>query len=322
MEKKILVTGASGFAGRHLVEHLSRKEKDSRIFGTCHNNILESSSSVEYVKLALENYSDTEAVVADIKPDEVYHLAAVSFMPDAVADRLGTYRANVDGGVCLLEALAVHAPACRILYTSSSDAYGKIDPAENPIRETHPLNPENTYSATKVIMEVICSQYSRKPGLDIVIARPFNHTGPGQSEKFVAPAFAMQIARIEAGLSEPVIMTGGLDVQRDFTDVRDVVVAYAELMRLGERGGVYNVCSGRAVGVEWILNTLLGLSIQPEVRHKIAPSRKRSSENKVIYGSNEALRKLTGWRPAIALEKTLADLLEDCRRRAKNQDTG
>jgi len=313
---RILVTGAGGFAGRHLINKLS-EESGAEIFGTYHTRPPGDDLPGKHYRVALENHGDVSALVSDIRPDEVYHLAAVSFMPDAMKNRLKAYETNVAGGISLLEALSVNSPESRFLYTSSADVYGKIDPSENPVTEEHPAEPQNAYAATKLCFEIICGQYAKDSGLHIVIARPFNHTGPGQDEKFVAPAFAMQIARIEAGLIEPVMVTGNLDAERDFTDVRDVVASYSDMLRKGGNGGVYNVCSGKAVQIKHILDTLLGMSSMAGIKHEIDPARVRPAENPRVYGSFQKLEKLTGWRPSMPLKRTLENLLEDCRLRIK-----
>lgn len=315
MAKRILITGAGGFAGRYLVNLLANE--GAEVFGIYHENPPGEDVPGKHIKADIENYEELASLIGDISPDEVYHLAAVSFMPDAEADRLRAYRTNVQGGWNLLEAVASKAPGAATLYVSTSEVYGKVDPSENPVTEDRPINPVTAYATTKSCMETVCRQYVRDPGIRVVIARPFNHTGPGQSDKFVAPAFASQVAKIEAGMMEPVIRTGSLDARRDFTDVRDVVRAYPDIMRKGENGGVYNICSGKPVEIKKILDILLGLCARAEIKHEFDPARMRPSENPVVYGSCAALEKISGWRPSIPLERTLADMLDDLRLKVK-----
>ncbi|MBI4665460.1 MAG: GDP-mannose 4,6-dehydratase [Nitrospinae bacterium] len=311
---RALITGVSGFVGAHLARLLAR-EPGTEVFGVYRDNPPASTVPGRHFKVSLENPEEVAGLIKEVAPDGIYHLAAVSFPGDAALDRVNAYKSNFMTGVNLLEAAATHSPKVRFLYTSSSEVYGLVRPEENPLAETREARPVSAYAVSKYCLELVCRQYAANPGLAVMIARPFNHTGPGQRGKFVAPEFAMQIARIEAGKAEPVIRTGNLDSQRDFTDARDVVEAYVKILRQGERGETYNVCSGGAVTVEWIYKTLVGLSQTPQIRHELDMGKARPSENPAIFGSREKLEKLCGWRPAIPLERTLRDLLEDCRRR-------
>ncbi len=309
---KILITGAGGFVGKILARALAGS-KDVEIFGTYRSSRPGDDFPGRLVKVSLDDYDQTYCAISDIRPDAVYHLAAVSFMPDAVNDRISAYRSNVNGTLNLLESLASLAPHSKTLLASSSEVYGRVDPAENPISESRPADPVNAYSTSKYCAEAIARQYAHNPGLHVVIARPFNHTGPGQDTRFVAPAFASQIARIEAGLSDPVIRTGSLDAERDFCDVRDVAAVYPLILSKGETGGVYHVCSGRPIKIKWILDTLLGLSTRRGLRSELDPARSRPSENPIVFGDVAKTFQLTRWTPQIPMDKTLSDLLENFR---------
>jgi GDP-4-dehydro-6-deoxy-D-mannose reductase len=312
--KKVLVTGAMGFVGRHLVELLSREEGND-VVGTYHIAQPSGPSPVSYVKVSLDDYSAVEGLIRDTAPDEIYHLAAIAAPEDANLRRLDAYRINTQAGLFLLEAVAKLLPEAKVLCVSSSDVYGKVAAGENPVTESKTPKPKGAYAVSKLMLEMVCAQYAASQGIHVVVARPFNHTGPGQGEKFVAPSFAMQMARVEAGLSGPVIKTGDLSPQRDFTDVRDVVRAYPAMLRGGSTGEVYNVSSGRAVSINMIFDTLLGFCASKNIRREIAEGRMRISENPLVSGSSEKLFAVTGWLPAIPLVKTLEDLMEDCRRR-------
>ncbi len=309
---KILITGVSGFVGRCLAVELAR-DANVQIVGTYLHNRPSDDFPGRSVKIDISDSEEVSALIKETAPDEIYHLSAISFMPDAEKDRSRAFGINVTGGLNLLEAVSKHAPNAKVLYTSTSEVYGKVAPSENPLVESRNPAPATFYAASKQCLELICQQYAQKPGLHIVIARPFNHIGPGQSEKFAAPAFAMQIARIEAGLMEPVITTGNLDAERDFSDVRDVVRAYPAMLRQGEKGGVYNVCSGVPTKVGAILQILREMSTVINIAHELDPDRMRPSENPKISGSFEKLTSLTGWSPSIKLETTLSDLLDECR---------
>lgn len=312
---RILVTGATGFVGGHLMEYLSGKE-DVEIYGVYRSTAPASSTPVkEYVQLDLCDYNAVRAAVARIMPDQIYHLAGFAAPGQADSKRLEVFRSNVVTGVNLLEALAVEKPDGRFLFVSSSEVYGIIDPAGNPVDERRLPAPINAYAASKYSFEVMCGYYAKNTPLYVMVARPFNHTGPGQNENFVAPRFAMQIARMEAGMQKPPMITGYLEARKDFLDVRDVVSAYTALMEKGERGGVYNICSGKSISIREIAETLRGLSKIPDVDIVVDERLKRKAEHTEVYGDNTLLRSLTGWSPSIPLEKTLGDLLDDCRKR-------
>lgn len=319
--KKILVTGAMGFVGRHLAGLLSR-EAGNEVVGTCHIVQPSGPSAVPYIKVSLDDYSAVEGLIRDVRPDEIYHLAAISAPEDANLRRLDAYRINTQSGLFVLEAVARVRPEARVLCVSSSEVYGKVEADENPVTESRPPKPKGAYAVSKLMLEMICAQYAVSPGIHVVVARPFNHIGPGQGEKFVAPSFAMQMARVEAGLREPAIKTGDMSPRRDFTDVRDVVRAYPAMLRGGVAGEVYNVCSGKPVSVNLIYDTLLGFCESKNIRREIDEGRMRISENPLISGSSEKLYAVTGWRPAIPLAKTLSDLMDDCRLRVAAEKRG
>lgn len=319
--RKILVTGATGFAGRHLVELLSL-EGGNEVVGTYHATPPSGPSPASHVRVPLDDYPAVEGLIRDARPDEIYHLAAISAPEDANQRRLDAYRINTQAGLFLLEAVARVRPEARVLCVSSSEVYGKVEPAENPVTESKPPKPKGAYAVSKLMLEMICAQYAASPGIHVVVARPFNHTGPGQGEKFAAPSFAMQMARVEAGLREPVIKTGDMSPRRDFTDARDVARAYPAMLRGGAAGEVYNVCSGGSVSVNFIYDILLGFCESKNIRREIDESRMRPAENPVVAGSSEKLYAVTGWRPMIPLEKTLADLMDDCRRRVAAEKRG
>jgi GDP-4-dehydro-6-deoxy-D-mannose reductase len=191
----------------------------------------------------------------------------------------------------------------------SNEEYGAPQPDELPQTEESPLRPNNPYAVSKVAQDFLGLQYYLAYGLPVVRVRPFNHTGPGQSPRFVVPAFASQIARIEAGLQEPVMRVGNLDAARDFSDVRDIVRGYHLAVTKGEPGEVYNLASGRPQSVRGLLETLLGYS-QVKIRVEIDPERYRPVDVPVAYGSAEKFRQRTGWMPQIPFEQTLRDTLE------------
>jgi GDP-4-dehydro-6-deoxy-D-mannose reductase len=252
------------------------------------------------------------------RPDMVVHLAAVAAVTDSVRDPRHTWRVNLDGVLNLVLALQARAPETHLLFVSSAEVYGESLNAATPVDEQALLQPVNPYAASKAAADILVRQ-AATAGLSATVARPFNHTGAGQSEAFVTPNFAAQVARIEAGLQAPVISVGALDDERDFLDVGDVTDAYLLMLdrraELG-RGAVLNVASGAPVRIGDILERLLSLS-RVRIEVKVDPERLRPSGVKRIAGDASRLRAL-GWAPRIALEDTLAAVLEDKRRAVRD----
>lgn len=296
---RALITGAGGFVGPHL----------DRLLGA---------SGDEVIGLDLANGPDlgeAEAWVEVLQlhqPDVVYHLAGWSDVSASWNDPLRTFQVNALGTLTVLEA-ARQAKISRVVLISSADVYGPVQPALQPITEALAPQPRSPYGVSKQAAEALGLQYHRAHGLDVVIVRPFNHLGPGQSPQFAAPAFATQIAEAErAGGGR--LLHGDLSAQRDLTDVRDVVRAYRLLAEQGEPGETYNVCSGVAVPMSEVLDLLLAQARVPIAR-ELDPGRLRPVELPVLRGSNRKLTEATGWRPEIPLARTLADVLDDARRR-------
>jgi len=303
---KALITGAGGFVGPHLAAHL-REVGDS------------------VTPLDLRRGPDLRdgpgwiRAVADAGPDVVYHLAGLSDVGGSWADPVTTFEINALGTVIVLEAARL-AGTARVVVVSSADVYGLVAPEDLPLTEAHTLRPNSPYGASKQAAEAAALQYHRGHGLDVVVVRPFNHLGPGQSTRFAAPAFADQIAAAEGsvaagqGAGPLVLRHGDLTPERDLTDVRDVVRAYRLLAERGVPGEVYNVCSGRSVSMRQVLDTLLAAS-EAEVVTETDPALVRPVEVPVQQGSYAKLESATGWRPELAIDRTLGDVLDDARRR-------
>lgn len=301
---KALVTGASGFVGNHLVRLLRNLEwdvtgLDLRPSTACQRNIVCDLTRLTPSKLGNRKY------------DAVFHLAALSHVPTANDDPGLAFEANVRGTFRLLRILP-RGP--RIVFISSGDIYGKGH--SGPIAETAPLRPTNAYSATKACADMALSSGGYRH--DLVILRPFNHTGPGQSDLFVAPAFARQIARIEAGLQPPRMKVGNLAPARDFLDVRDVVRAYlAAFEKAGQ--GPYNIGSGKGTVIHDMLRMLLGLARVPiDVLSESSRVRRGESEERVADVSR--FHRDTGWKPSIPFRRTLSDLLQFERERSPRKN--
>lgn len=237
----------------------------------------------------------------------VFHLAARTFVPEAMDDPCGVVETNLQGTMKLLTQLHARGGEVRTIFIGSSEAYGP--PQSLPITEEHPLCPNNPYAMTKAAGDHFCVYAHQSLGMDIVRIRPFNHSGPGQSDRFVLSSLARQIAEAEAGLREPALEVGNLEARRDFSHVRDVVRAYERAVIDGVSGEAYNVCGGRSYAIQEALDTLLGLS-GAEIEVKVDPSRTRSSDIPEICGSHAKLTERTGWAPEIGFEELLGDVLD------------
>lgn len=292
------MTGAEGFVGRHLQARLARE-------------------GVAVVATDREvDVTDVGRVAASVRgavPDAVVHLAARTSVPEAERDPEGVRRVNVEGTRSVLEAVARHAPDARILIVTSGQIYGPASPDAPPWREQARLRPASIYARSKAEADVLGEQWANR-GLAVLRARPFNHTGPGQSDLFVASSFARQLAEIEAGRRAPLLVVGNLDSVRDFLDVDDVAEAYWRLLDPAVPDGPYNVASGRGVRIGTLLERLIErTSVRPDVR--VDPSLLRPTDASV--GDAARLRETTGWRPQRTLDETLARLLDDWRQRLR-----
>ena len=288
--KKILLTGRTGFVGRWF----------DKI------NLSYDLSDLNGVNLT--NKKAVNDILTNHRTDYVIHLAAQSFVPDSFKNPLETFQVNFYGTLNLLQSLKSSGFKGRFLYVSSSDVYGLAD--DLPVTECHSVKPRNPYAVSKVAAEALCYQWSQTEDFDVIIARPFNHIGPGQSERFVISDFAKQIMEIKRGQREPVLYVGHIDVTRDFTDVRDVIQAYYLLLEHGQNSEIYNICSGSEVSISYMLNRLLELAnVKADV--VIDKSRLRKAEQLRVYGDHSKLKLATKWQPKITLDQTLIELLND-----------
>ena len=299
---RALITGAGGFVGHHLQAHLEA-EGDEVI---CTDRSIDGLDILDAPAL-LERFRK-------VRPEAVYHLAGASDVGGSWETPQITFRANAEGTLNVLWA-AREAGVGRILTVGSAEVYGKVTPEELPLTEHSPLRPVSPYAASKVAADTVAQQAFLGFGQHVVRARPFNHLGPGQSNRFVAPALAERIARNEL-TGEGELRVGNLSPRRDFTDVRDVVRAYRLLVVHGAAGEVYNVCSGEAIAVEDLARQLLAMSTIPQ--ELVAdPDLQRPVDIPVLLGDCSKLHDDTGWERTVPLATTLADLLDDMRRRVR-----
>ena len=309
---KALITGISGFAGSHLAELLI--EKGYEVFGTffdksTFSNLNGFVNIIKVYRCDIRNYDALKNVIEDVKPDEIYHLAAISFVPTSLKEPKLTFDTNLYGTLHLYQAVIDLEMNPMILFVGSADEYGIVKEKDIPIGESHPLLPVNPYSISKASADFLSFFYFKNYSLNIIRVRPFNHIGPKQSPEFVASDFAKQIVEIEKELREPIIKVGNLEAKRDFTDVRDMVRGYWLALDKGEPGEVYNICSERAIQIKGLLNHLLELSSR-KVEIIKDPKRMRPSDNPILQGDSSKFRRRGGWKPEIPLDKTLKDILE------------
>jgi GDP-4-dehydro-6-deoxy-D-mannose reductase len=310
---KIFITGATGFVGRHLINLLSSPEY--AIFGTSFPEKPgpdEKKKNIVYLDIRSEK-GITEAI-KKAQPDWIFHLAALSNVRLSWEKRKETLETNLMATFYLFEAARKVALQARILFVSSSDVYGALSPPKKPFKEDDPFHVTSPYAFTKMSGEILSEFYVQIEKLDIIVARSFPHTGPGQSPEYVCSDWACQIAQIEKGMTDQVIRVGNIELQREFLDVRDVVKAYVLLMKKGRRGEAYNVCSGKALSLKEILGILLSYSSK-KIEVNVDPQKQRKVDIPYLLGDNNKIKRETSWEPEIPLEKTLRDLLESWRQR-------
>jgi GDP-4-dehydro-6-deoxy-D-mannose reductase len=314
---RLLVTGAGGFVGGHLVGFLHAEHPEVEVYGVSlppGSVPGRAAPGARMIEADLTDPAAARAVVEAVRPDRILHLAGQSSVQLSWLDPGGTLRANVLGIVHLLDAVRAQRLKPPVLVVGSAEEYGPVRPDEMPIREETPLRPASPYAVSKVAQAALALLYGPAGGLRVVLTRTFHHTGPGRGEAFAESSFARQIAEIEAGRRKGVLEVGNLEAVRDFADVRDVVRAYWMLLEKGEGGRAYNVCTGRGRRIRELLDILLAASVA-RVEVRTDPERLRPSDVPAQVGDPSRLRAATGWEPRIPLERSLGDLLDDWRAR-------
>ncbi len=309
---RVLITGITGFVGGHLAHFLSTK-KGLQIYGLSRRH---SDPKKKIYSCDIRDGKKVEALVRRIKPEQIYHLAAVSSPSFSWENPKETFENNLIGTLNLLEAVRRSKISTQIHIAGSAYEYGIPKKAVASIDETMPLEPLSPYAVSKVAQDHLACQYFHHYGLSLVRTRAFNHIGPGQSAQFVTASFARQIARIEQGLQEPLLRVGNLDGVRDYTDVRDVVRAYHLALEKGKRGEVYNIASNQGHTIRQILDIFKALS-PVKIRVQQDPALLRRHDFPRLVGNSKKFNLQTGWRPKIALEKSLEDILHYWRGQVK-----
>jgi GDP-4-dehydro-6-deoxy-D-mannose reductase len=308
---KALITGIGGFVGRHLLAHL-QAEGDEVVGLARSQDRVGLNHGLKIYEADLQDRAVVEKVIDDARPDAVYHLAAQASTSESLADPWGTISNNLSGQITLFEAMLASRVAGRVLVIGSADEYGAPSPEHIPTNEDAPLKPMTPYAVSKVGQDALAYQYFAQHRFPAIRVRPFSHTGPGHDPRFVVPSFARQVAEIEAGLREPTIRVGNLDVYRDFTDVRDIVRAYRLAVVAGVPGEVYNLGRGEAILLRDVLHDLVAQCRVP-VKIEVDPALLRPSDVPRQQADITKFRSLTNWQPEIPWETTLKDTLDHWR---------
>lgn len=310
---KALVTGGAGFAGSHLTEWLLGLGWETTVLAAEQEDLGNILHLLKDVRLLRGDLRDAEGIANRVRscaPDRVFHLAALSSPSESMRNPALTYEVNFLGTLNLLLACRQLGRDLRFLFVSSSEVYGEVGANVLPLREEMPLRPANPYAGSKAAGEMLAYQFFRCDGMGVVRVRPFNHTGPRQASTFVCSDFARQVAEIELGLRPPRITVGNLKVERDFSDVRDIVRGYHLLLEKGVPGEVYQLGAGRAFPIEEILQTLLQTTTA-SVEVVVDPARLRPSESPSVWGDTSKAESSVGWRRESSLGRALQDLKQD-----------
>ncbi len=317
---RVFVTGATGFAGSHLVDRLlaNGDEVAGLVHADSSHQPVPESDRFRPISGDLMDLESLKGAVLESQPEVIYHLAGQALTNQSWADPARTIAINGGGTANLLEA-AVNFGRPRVVVVTSAEIYGPVALEMLPITEASEPAPNHPYGVSKLTASRLVRLYWERYGLPVVEARPFNHIGPRQAKGFVVPDFASQLAAIELGQRAPRMSVGNLSAERDFSDVRDIVAGYIALAKNGRPGQHYLICSGRAVSIESILRTLIRM-VTIEVEVVRDPERMRPSETPRLVGSYAKIKEDTGWEPEIGLDRSLEDAMDDWRGRMGNNE--
>lgn len=301
-QMKILITGSKGFVGKHVIERLKKNHQIITGFTD------EERSSMQEFFWDVSSKDNWETVINKNKPDVILHLAAQSMVQKAWTDPSTTIQTNTLSALYMMESVQKYSPSTKIINIGSSEEYGLAGQIGKPITEETICNPQNPYAVSKYAASQLILQISSKNHLNAIHLRPFNHFGPGQREGFVISDFSSQICRIENGMQQPVIKVGNLDAKRDFTDVRDIVSAYVDIIEKDIAPGIYNICSQVPRRISDVLEYLIGES-RISISLELDETRLRPSDVPLFIGSNAKIFNSIGWKPKLKFEESLRETL-------------
>lgn len=311
--KKALIIGAAGFVGQYLAENLQIEYGFEVAVTKLPHEKLEIKDA-EVFNLDILNRDEIVTLLFKVRPDYIFHLAAQSSVGTSWKHPDLTIDINIKGSVYVMDAIRELYYKPKVLLIGSGEEYGHIKEGETPITEDNMIRPGNIYAATKVCQNMIGSIYAKAYDMDLMMVRAFNHIGPTQAPMFVVADFCKQVAEIEKGLRPPIMYVGNLSAQRDFTDVRDVVRAYALLIQKGTPGETYNVGSGHAISIQQILDMIISLS-DKEIKVEVDPNKLRPIDVAIIEADTTKLEAATGWKQTIPLKQTIKETLNYWRER-------
>ncbi len=312
---KFLITGFSGFVSKHFLDYLENNKIPVQVMGIDINAPSFNIKNFKYVncdfqKIDLLNKTEIEKIVRQFPPDYVLHLASYSSVAFSWKNPVESFTNNTNIYLNLIETIRSLSLNCRILSIGSSEEYGNVNVADLPLSEEHVLKPLSPYAVARVSQEMLSKVYADSYEMDIIMTRSFNHIGTHQKDVFVIPSFAKQLIEFKktnSAIKE--LTTGDTSIIRDFVDVRSVVEAYYLLFKRGKKGQVYNVCSGKGTSLNEVIQIMASI-LNIHITQKVDPDLVRPNDNKIIIGSNEKIKKDTGWNNTINLEQSLTDILK------------
>jgi len=313
--KRVLVTGVNGFVGSHLVDRLLETEPEAEIFGLRKvnarlRNIRHVLDRITLIEGDLTDPLSMWNVIEQSRPEEIYHLGALSWVSPSWNMPSAYLRVNAIGTVHLLEAVRRAGLQPRVLVSCTPEEFGDVPPEKLPITEHSEVAPVNHYAASKVAQDAVCQSYFASYGIPIIRTRAFNHEGPRRDISGALASFACQIARIERGLQKPIIEVGNLEARRSFTHVKDMVRAYQLAIEKCTPGELYLIGSENVYTIKECLEKLISLSTAEGIRYQVASDRVRPTELRYLIGDCSKFSGLTGWKPEIPFEDLLGDILD------------
>lgn len=309
---KLLITGINGFVAQHFLTYLTTQKNEFEILGIGRSGTFNTNKfrplAITYTQADLLNKEHVGEIIKNFKPQYLLHLASFSSVGHSWKYPHESFVNNTNIFLNLVDQIRLQNVACRILSIGSSEEYGNVDPTMLPLTELSNLRPISPYAIARVSQEMISKIYADGYGMDIVLTRSFNHIGPGQKNVFVVSSFAKQLVEIAASQTGKKVVTGDLTIVRDFVDVRDVVKAYYILLKEGEKGEIYNICSGNGISLQQILDKMTGI-LQLKIILEQDPALIRPNDNKIIIGSSDKIKNSLGWKPDIDIDQSLEDII-------------